>query len=228
MALPGTQQKSIHERYRNLRCSKIWGTSVDRKSAKNSYQKRTFPLTNVKISLRSNGDPATISGYAAVFDSWSQDLGFFKEKIQRGAFSKTILENDIRALINHDPNLIIGRTKNKTLKLWEDTKGLGFNIKLPDTSYAKDLRESINREDITQMSFGFTPIQSRESANGKERTLTEVKLLDVPPVTFPAYEATKVEARDQFPKSKIQSEILKLRLKHRKIEKRLSMRRQRV
>ena len=149
----------------------------------------------VDVELRVDDDEGGITGYAAVFNKWSQDLGYFKEKIRQGAFKKTIKENDIRALINHDPNLIIGRTKNKTLELWEDDKGLGFNVKLPDTSYANDLRTSIERGDISQNSFGFQTVQDEWSNDGSKRTLLEVKLFDVSPVTFPAYTQTSVKLR---------------------------------
>jgi len=152
-------------------------------------------LTDVELRINSQNGETIITGYAAVFNAWSSDLGFFKEKIDKGAFKKTIQENDIRALINHDPNLIIGRMKNKTLELWEDDKGLGFNIKLPETSYADDLRESIKRKDITQNSFGFQTIQDEWSKDGKKRTLKEVKLFDISPVTFPAYKQTSVKMR---------------------------------
>ncbi|KKN00568.1 hypothetical protein LCGC14_1136550 [marine sediment metagenome] len=152
-------------------------------------------LTDVELRINSQNGETIITGYAAVFNAWSADLGFFKEKIDKGAFKKTIQENDIRALINHDPNLIIGRMKNKTLELWEDDKGLGFNIKLPETSYADDLRESIKRKDITQNSFGFQTIQDEWSKDGKKRTLKEVKLFDISPVTFPAYKQTSVKMR---------------------------------
>ncbi|HUW33068.1 MAG TPA: HK97 family phage prohead protease, partial [Planctomycetota bacterium] len=155
--------------------------------------------TNVEVRLAGEEDAESnaITGYAAVFNAWSEDLGFFKEKIAKGAFAKSILENDIRALINHDPNLIIGRTRNKTLKLWEDDKGLGFEVELPDTTYAKDLRESIKRKDITQNSFGFSTVQDQWSPDGKRRTLLEARLYDVSPVTFPAYKQTNVKMRLQ-------------------------------
>ncbi len=149
------------------------------------------------LELRVDEDTGGITGYAAVFNKWSEDLGFFKEKIQEGAFKRTIDADDVRALINHDPNLIIGRTKNKTLKLWEDDKGLGYDVQLPDTSYANDLRESIKRKDITQNSFGFQAVQDEWSKDGAKRTLTEVKLFDVSPVTFPAYKQTSVALRKQ-------------------------------
>jgi HK97 family phage prohead protease len=137
----------------------------------------------------------TLTGYAARFGVWSEDLGFFKEKIDPGAFKKTIKENDVRALFNHDPNMILGRTKNNTLELWEDEKGLGFNVNLPATTYASDLKESIRRRDITQNSFGFQTVADEWSKDGSKRTLTEVRLFDISPVTFPAYKQTNVKLR---------------------------------
>lgn len=152
-------------------------------------------VTDMELRLSDEEESNTIIGYAAVFNSWSEDLGFFKEQIAPGAFKRTIKNGDVRALINHNPDLVIGRTKNKTLRLSEDDKGLAFEVDLPDTSYALDLRESIRRKDITQNSFGFQTIKDEWSEDGKRRTLKEVKLFDVSPVTFPAYKQTTVKMR---------------------------------
>ena len=150
--------------------------------------------------FRFDEDKNMIVGYAARFNVWSEPIcGCFLEKIKRGAFSKTIKEHDIRALINHDPNLILARTVNSTLRLEEDNKGLAYEADLPDTSYARDLKESIKRGDISQNSFGFQTVQDKwEMKEGKEldeRTLIEVKLFDISPVTFPAYPQTDVKIR---------------------------------
>jgi len=149
--------------------------------------------------FRFDEDGNTISGYAARFNVWSEDLGYFREKIKKGAFAKTIKEHDVRALFNHDPNLILARTPNGTLLLEEDNKGLHYEAKLPDTTYARDLKESIKRGDITQNSFGFQTVQDKwEMKEGKdldERTLVEVKLFDISPVTFAAYPQTDVKVR---------------------------------
>lgn len=96
--------------------------------------------------LRADVESNEIFGYGAKFGTYSDNLGFFKEKIRRGAFAKTIKENDIRSLFNHDPNYVLGRTKNRTLELDEDDKGLMFNVKLPDTSYAQDLLVNIKNK----------------------------------------------------------------------------------
>jgi len=133
-----------------------------------------------------------VSGYAAVFNKKVLIYGY-TEVIRRGAFSKTLNDGaDVRALINHDPNKILGRTVNGTLKLEEDEKGLKYELQLDDTTYAKDLLKSIKRKDITQNSFGFEIIQQKTDHNKLMREITEVKLFDISPVTFPAYPDAKI------------------------------------
>lgn len=156
---------------------------------------RSFALSNIEI--RSEDDTPKMTGHAAVFDSLSEDLGYFREKIAHGAFSKTIQEADVRALWNHDSNYVLGRTKSGTLKLWEDERGLAVEITPPDTQWAKDLLTSMKRGDVDQMSFGFQVVKDdwEETADGLVRTLREVKLFDVSPVTYPAYPATDIYAR---------------------------------
>ncbi len=179
-----------------------------KQSIKNKYQKRAFNLSNIHVR-KANGSAGSVSGIAAVFNKLSEDLGGFREKIQPGAFAKSIKDGDIRALFNHDPNLILGRTKSGTLSLKEIEAGLSVSIDMPDTSIANDLTVSMKRGDISQMSFGFTPVKDKwETVDGKDvRTLLEVKLFDVSPVTFPAYPETSVQAR-----SKENQQYLKLRL----------------
>lgn len=134
------------------------------------------------------------TGYAAKFDTRSHDLGGFKETIRSGTFSRAIREGqDVRSLINHDPGLILGRTRSGTLKLAEDSTGLHYEVDAPDTSYARDLAESMQRGDVTQSSFGFRAILDDWQKEGRStlRTLIDVDLLDVSPVTYPAYEDTE-------------------------------------
>ncbi|MBI4800642.1 MAG: HK97 family phage prohead protease, partial [Desulfarculus sp.] len=114
--------------------------------------------------------------------------------------AEAIKGDDVRALFNHDPNLILGRNLAKTLRLAEDARGLAIEIDPPDTTYAKDLITCLKRGDITQMSFGFS-VRPNGQNWGKHddgfavRTLTGVRLFDVSPVTFPAYPQTDVAAR---------------------------------
>jgi HK97 family phage prohead protease len=154
------------------------------------------PLVEVRID---GDEPQKIKGYAAVFDRWSEDLGGFREIIRKGAFSKTVSKADVRALFNHDPNYVLGRTKSGTLALTEDDKGLAIEISPPDAQWARDLMVSISRGDISQMSFGFRVPKNGDKwteENGKTmRELLEVELFDVSPVTFPAYPQTSVGVR---------------------------------
>ena len=163
-------------------------------------EERTIEVSK-DLELRLDGeDEATISGYAAVFNKKSQPLGFmgFREIVAPGAFTDTIQTADVRALFNHDPNMVLGRTRSNTLTLEEDSKGLRVAISPPDTTWANDLRESIRRRDITQMSFSFETVEDAwegEDTKSPTRTLRKVNLFDVSPVTFPAYPQTSVKAR---------------------------------
>jgi hypothetical protein len=153
---------------------------------------RTFTLDSVD---KSDGH---LVGHAAVFNQLSEDLGGFREKIDKGAFSKTISESDIRALHNHDSNYVWGRNKSGTLKLSEDDHGLAIDITPPDAQWARDVKASIDRGDINQMSFGFNTIKDEWDNSTKDnvtRTLKEVRLFDVSTVTYPAYPQTSVAVR---------------------------------
>lgn len=137
-----------------------------------------------------------IVGYAAIFDSLSEDLGGFVERIRAGAFARAIkLRQDVHALYNHDPNVVLGRVKNGTLRLAEDKVGLHFECDLPNTQTARDCHASIARGDVDQCSFSFTLVEDKWTNGGKMRELLDVDLVDVSPVTFPAYESTSVQAR---------------------------------
>lgn len=150
-------------------------------------------LRSCEIRVADDGAPS-IRGYAAVFDRIA-DLGFFKEKIRKGAFARTIGNGDIRALLNHDPNFVLGRNRAGTLQLAEDDKGLAVEITPPDVQWARDLLVSMRRGDINQMSFGFQTLKEEWDKEEKLRTLVEVRLFDVSVVTFPAYPQTSAHVR---------------------------------
>lgn len=154
---------------------------------------------NSEIEVRNEGDKNTVRGYAAVFNSESNDLGGFIEVIQPGAFDD-VLDDDVRALIDHRSELILGRTKSGTLRIGVDEKGLYYEYDSPNTTYANDLLESMKRGDVSQSSFGF--MVARDGSKWEEkgdytyRTITKVsRLYDVSPVTYPAYPDTSVAAR---------------------------------
>lgn len=150
---------------------------------------------------RSEAEAPKIRGYAAVFDSLSEDLGGFTERINAGAFAEAIRRDDVRALINHDPNLVLGRNRSGTLTMREDGSGLAVEITPPDTQAARDLLALMERGDVSQMSFAFTVSKEDQSweRNGEGpwiRTIRRVaRLFDVSVVTYPAYPSTSAAMR---------------------------------
>ena len=157
-------------------------------------ERRVMPQSELRVDGKKE---KRIVGYAAVFDALSDVIFGFREKIDRGAFSDSIHQDDIRALFNHDPNYVLARNKSGTLVLNEDDHGLYFEITPPDTQWAKDLMTSIKRGDVSQNSFGFSISDKGEQWDPKQkvRTLTKVKLYDISPVTYPAYPQTEAYVR---------------------------------
>ncbi len=146
-------------------------------------------ITN-RFEVRAQGDSTVVEGHAAVWNTLSQNLGGFVEQVARGAFTKTIAESDVRALVNHDENLILGRNTAGTLDLAEDNSGLYYRVTLGSRSYERDLAESMERGDVNQSSFAFSVIEDEWGYSSQDfpmRTLKEVRLFDVSPVTYPAY-----------------------------------------
>ncbi len=122
------------------------------------------------------------------------------ERIIPGAFNDSIAADDVRALFNHEPNMVLGRNRAGTLRMVEDSHGLSVEIDMPDTSYARDLLVSMRRGDVSQMSFAFTIPKGGQSWQKNEdgsntRTLSKVQLFDVSPVTYPAYPQTDCAVR---------------------------------
>lgn len=157
-----------------------------------------------ELRVATSGDPdkkdeLVITGYAALFDSRSEDLGGFVEEIDRGAFAEALKREDldVRFLINHDSNLVLARTRSGTLELTEDQRGLRIYARVAPYSYAEDLRIAIERGDVDQMSFAFTTEEdswSKTEDGANLRRVQRVKdLFDVSVVTYPAYPETKTE-----------------------------------
>jgi uncharacterized protein len=161
---------------------------------------RIVDITNLQTRDGTGNEPVVISGYAAVFNSKTSIGDFFEEVISPGAFARTISENgDIRALFNHNWDHVLGRTKNGTLKVEEDNRGLKFEVELPNTSLARDLAESLRRGDINQCSFGFYATNDTwdYAVEPAVRTLNEVELYEISVVSIPAYEDTEVSLRSK-------------------------------
>lgn len=153
------------------------------------------------IELRGkDGAGATLIGHASVFDT-PYELYGFEEQVARGSFTRTISEpHGVAALWNHDSGIVLGRDKSGTLRLAEDECGLAYEIDLPDTQAAHDAYVSIERGDVYQSSFAFEVMpggerweEPSEDRTMPLRTLTELRLYDVSPVTFPASATTDVD-----------------------------------
>lgn len=154
--------------------------------------KTTFNITREE----QNEEERVIEGYFALYEQETELFEGTFEIISKGAFDNT-LNNDVRALWNHNSQLILGRTKNGTLQLQTDEKGLFGRIRLPNTQYADDVYHLVKRGDLDQCSFGFNILDEEleELANGYRWRIKEIDLHEISVVTFPAYENTSVQAR---------------------------------
>ena len=174
---------------------------------------------DARFELRETSNGATITGYAALFAPSQTDMGSYSEVVAPTAFDAALKSGaDVRALFNHDPNHVIGRTKAGTLRLSKDSRGLIYQADIPRTTWAQDLAETMRRGDVDQSSYGFfVPEDGEDWEMGQDgivvRTLRNVNLFDVSPVTFPANPNTISKLRAQFPDGKehIQERIATLR-----------------
>jgi Escherichia/Staphylococcus phage prohead protease len=150
-------------------------------------ERRSAPL-----EVRAKG--RRLEGYAALFGVEAR-VGDFTETIAAGAFASS-LSRDILALLDHDPTRVLARTKSKTLRLSEDTRGLAFDLDVPDTSHGRDVLALAERGDLGGMSFGFIVAKDGEHWNGNKRELRAVDLREISVVSaWPAYDGTIVNAR---------------------------------
>ena len=162
-------------------------------------EERDIPPIDVELRIDDSDNPK-MTGYATKYGNF-YDLGWFKERVQEGAFDETLKTSDVRCLKNHDPNLILGRTTNQTLRLESNSTGLKFEDDLPDTTTGKDTREEIRRGDISGCSFSFIVAEDDwkyfDDDRQDERTIMKIgELFDVGPVVYPANPKTSVSARD--------------------------------
>lgn len=168
---------------------------------------RQMRTASTEFQTRDDNGNLSIEGYFAVFNSIYQIAPGLSESIAPGAFDNT-LSGDIRALINHDTTLVLGRTKANTLQLRTDAHGLWGHIDInPNDTDAMNLYNRVQRGDVDQCSFGFNILN--EETDFREDgsvhwTIKEVELFEVSPCTFPAYEETNIAAR-----TKERDELLK-------------------
>jgi Escherichia/Staphylococcus phage prohead protease len=166
-----------------------------------NFERRMVKSTlQFRAAAAGSNSPGILEGYAAKFNTYSGDLGGFIECIKPGAFTRALkLKQDVRALQNHDPNLVLGRTTSGTLSLIEDSIGLKFKVILPNTMVGRDAFTLVSRKDVTGCSFAFKVANAGENwtngPTGAIRELTDLDLFDVSPVvTYPAYADTNVSA----------------------------------
>jgi HK97 family phage prohead protease len=158
---------------------------------------RTFPfvIEEVRDAEGGRSKDFTIKGHAAVFNTWT-DLGYFKERVAKGAFDDVLARDPhVLHLIDHDTRYVLSSTRNKTLELRPDPKGLHMWSKVAPTSYAADLRVLMDRGDVSQSSFAFTVAEEKwndDTEDGRvERTITKVgELFDVTTTAMGAYPTT--------------------------------------
>ena len=157
---------------------------------------------NIRVEKRDDGK-RYISGYAAVFYREGDKATEYQlftdlyERILPGAFAEAVKQDDVRALLNHDPNLLLARS-GKGLTLKEDNVGLWYEFPV-DENDPDHLRTvaKLERGDLSGSSFGFIPVERRflEQKDFDVVELVKVRLFDVSPATFPAYEGTSVGIR---------------------------------
>lgn len=172
-------------------------------------ERRHFTAAELRIKPENAppGSIGTLSGYALKYNSLSQDLGGFVEVLRPGCFAESLKTADVRCLIDHNSERLIGRTGSKTLRLADDATGLAFDDDLPDVTYARDLKIVVDRRDKDGMSFGFLCDEAEWSIwpgdpTGETylRTIVRARLIEISCVTFPAYLDTSaaIRSRDLF------------------------------
>lgn len=154
--------------------------------------------TQLQTRAEQDNSQMYIEGYFAVFNQQTELWPGAYEELAPEAFNET-LGNDVRALINHDTTLVLGRNKSGTLELKADSHGLWGRVKInPNDTDAVNIYERVKRGDVDQCSFGFNILKEdmefREDGSIKW-TIRKVDLHEVSVCTFPAYAATGVQAR---------------------------------
>ncbi len=155
--------------------------------------------SRLSVEIRSEITGNKLTGLAAVFGSYA-DIGTYLETLAPSAFDAVLADpaTDVRAYYQHDSAMLLGRQSSGTLRLSADTHGLAFELDLPNTTYANDLRELASRGDLTGMSFGFIAGQEEWGTVGNRDVRTHVsvaRLIEISPVSLPAYADTSVQLR---------------------------------
>lgn len=138
----------------------------------------------------------TLSGIAHAYGQRTLVNGRWVE-FAKGSFDEALRRADVRAFVNHNTDMLLGRQSNGTVRLASEADGLHYAIDLPDTSYARDLKTMVDRGDLNEMSFGIFPgAAKRGTASDGKTVITHVavkEIFDVSPVSLPAFAGTSVE-----------------------------------
>lgn len=167
-------------------------------------EKRELPHSTIEIRENEDGT-RTLNGYAVKWEMKSHTMGWFtrfREQFKKGAFTESLNKEDQRALWSHDTSKVLGRTKNGTLRLYEDDIGLRFELDLADTTLGEDAYKTIKRGDVDGVSFGFRMKKEEWDESDPDnitRTITQADLFEISPVGFPAYPDSQVSARSEDP-----------------------------
>ena len=202
-----SEEKAFVERKPPLRVAHLFSTLTKVDGAEVRSLNEVVEQRAYDGEIKAAAESRTVEGYASVFNSMSEDLGF-REVILPGAFSD-VLDNDVRALYNHDSNYLLARTTSGTLELKEDDKGLYYRFEMPNTSYGNDMLELFRRGDLTQSSFGFTVEKDnwRMEDGQQVRYIERVgSLFDVSPVVYPAYASASSGLRSAEPNGEGEAE----------------------
>lgn len=215
----------------------LWGGGISKRSARRAQAYAEGVVTRLEaeqeranmkhetrnfeadFEVRAEADGMTFTGYAAKFNSPSEDLGGFIETIEPGAFKRSLRSrNDVKLLVNHDSGRVLASTRSGTMRLYEDEVGLRVEADLPNTSDGRDMAELLRRGDLSKMSFGFSVQKDSWNTEMTQRTLKSVRLFETSIVAFPAYAATeamvrsldKAAARAQVDADELADAVLKL------------------
>lgn len=158
-------------------------------------ERRVWPDAEVRLA---GGAEPVLTGYAVVYGAESRDLGGFVERVAPGAFRESLASGrDVVAFVNHNTSDVLGRVAAGTLRVWDDERGVGFELRLPNTQAGRDLAELVRRGDVRGSSFGFVceddDWQTRDGTTVRE--VRRATLVEVSPTAIPAYEDTSVALR---------------------------------
>lgn len=218
--IPSSDRQGVYDHLAaHLKDAKVEPAELSREMEEMEEEARgILPFDFDSLEVREGeGGEKKIVGHGAVYNRLSVDLGGFRELFLSGAFTKSLEKDDIRSLRDHVPSYILGRNRSGTLRLSEDSQGVFYEVKPPDTTYARDLIVSISRGDVTGGSIIFK-VNGRnaqhwfvdnqeveivdafmamfdEQKHDIQRRVVEASLADIGPVTFPAYPQTDVKVR---------------------------------